>query len=1002
MNFYFKLIHHKIAVIAILQLAFVMSAFAQVPDLKSASDKSQELFDKTNLRVAFEDPLLYVNPFIGTGGHGHTFPGAVVPFGMVQLSPDTRPEGWDGCGGYHYSDSIIYGFSHTHLSGVGVPDYADILIVPQVGKLKLDPSYKVKDGFGASFSHSNEKATAGNYSVRLDNGIQVDLTATERCGIHKYVFPADNQKKYILIDLGYRDKVLEASAKETSKNHVVGFRRSAAWAQNQSIYFDLESNIDFISSKWIVDQKSGKYLMVLEFPIETKEIILRVGTAGTDNLGSAANLKAEVPTWDFYSYTVLAASKWRTELSKIQAKTTDKTVLTNFYTALYHSFIHPSVWSDVDGRYRDFNQKIQQSSTPLFSVFSLWDTYRGANPLYTIVQPKRVQEFIESFRLQYENTGLLPMWTLSNNETNCMIGYHSTSVIADAHAKGIEINDEEGLLLAMIASSNFNHLGKKAYGEQGFISANDEAESVSKTLEYAYDDWCISQFAKGLGNDSIAEIYSLRSFNWMNVWNPETGFFQPRNGGLWLPNFKPNEVNHHFTEANAWQYSLAAPQHIQTLVALKGNAKSMERFLDSLFQSSSQMSGREQSDITGLIGQYAHVNEPSHHMAFAYNYCGTPHKTQFYCDKIMREEYRNAPDGLAGNEDCGQMSAWYVLNAMGFYPMSPGSATYSIGRPLLDKVSIQTGKSAFVIETINNSTQNKYIQSIRWNGEVYSKLYITHDMIQKGGKLSIEMGIRPQILLGTYATDLNEKMNEDFVPVPYFSAVSSTFSESIVVGIEKLPQEQGKIVYSLNDGPFKVFEELTTKNLIFHSTTSLRAKVIRESNGKTVESKEVKTVFKQIQIDKIIDLKTEFANQYGGNGATSLVDGQFGTTEYRSTDWLGFQGKDVEAILTLNEEKEISSVAISALQDTRSWIFFPKSFSIQISLDGTTYSKLQTSVSKVNPKEEQTSISQLKIDFPPSKAKYIKIRVSNFGICPDWHLGAGGQSWIFLDEITIK
>ncbi|MBI3239945.1 MAG: glycoside hydrolase family 92 protein, partial [Flavobacteriia bacterium] len=356
---------------------------------------------------------------------------------------------------------------------------------------------------------------------------------------------------------------------------------------------------------------------VLEFPASTQKVMLRVGVSGTDIQGATANLKAEVPNWDFDTYMRSAQAKWRTELSDIQVYTGDEEVKFNFYTALYHAYVHPSVWTDVDGRYRDFNDKIQQSTTGnLYSVFSIWDTYRAANPLYTLLQPEKTSQFIESYYQQYVNTGLLPVWTLSNNETNCMIGYHSVSVIADAQAKGIKILHANELLDAMVATSKFDHFGKKQYGTQGFISASDEAESVSRTLEYTYDDWCISQYAKRLGNESIAKEYQLRAANWMNLYHPESGFFQPRKGGMWLPNFKPNEVNQHFTEANAWQYSMGAPHHIAAMVDMKGGGRRMERFLDSLFLSSSVMSGREQSDITGLIGQYAHGNEPSHHMSY--------------------------------------------------------------------------------------------------------------------------------------------------------------------------------------------------------------------------------------------------------------------------------------------------------------------------------------------------------------------------------------------------
>lgn len=978
----------------------------QVQELQKSVDKAREkIMSPQSTKYPIFDPTVYVNPFIGTGGHGHTFPGPVLPFGMVQLGPDTRHEGWDGCGGYHYSDSVIYGFSHTHLSGVGVPDYGDILIVPQVGKVATEPIYTSKNGYGAGFSHTNEIAKPGFYSVKLDNGIDVRLTATQRCGIHEYTFANPNGKKFIVIDLGYRDKTLEAKAISVSKTEVRGMRRSSAWAQNQHIYFDLQSSTPFTKATWEMDSTKNKYVLVLEYPSTTLQIMLKVGISGTDETGAKNNLDAEAGEWDFETYLRNSSVAWRNELSAIKATAGDKNILTNFYTALYHTYIHPSVWTDVDGRYRDFNSSIQQSKTgDLYSVFSLWDTYRAANPLYTILQPKRTTAFIESFRQQYTNTGLLPVWTLSNNETNCMIGYHAASVIADASAKGIKLNAPEQLLEAMQKTSNFNQFGKLEYANQGFISAQNEAESVSKTLEYAYDDWCISQFAKQMNGQLSSDVYSKRAANWLNVFNPESGFFQPRKGALWLSNFKPSEVNHHFTEANAWQYSLAAPHHLQSLIGLKGGKKSMESFLDSLFGTNSSLLGREQADITGLIGQYAHGNEPSHHLAYVYNYAGAPYKTQLYTDSIMKTYYTNAPDGLSGNEDCGQMSAWYVFNAMGFYPVCPGLPTYAIGRPLLPKVEIKTGDKSFIVQTLNNSSTNKYIQTMRWNGESYTKLYITHEMLLQGGILEITMGSTPNFELADYELDIREKINPMAVAVPYFVAKSTTFSDSIAVVIDRLPNESGAIFYRIGESDFQEYKANEKPILLFESAI-VSAYVHRELNAGIGElnSPIVSTAFTKYQQNKRIELKTKYANQYAGGGEQALVDGQKGNEEYRGTEWQGFQGEDVVGIITLDDVKSISKVSVSALQDTRSWIFFPKQLVVEASVDGINYKIVGTeNYKKLAQQEEPASITTLSLDLVPTPAKYVRVTVKNFGNCPVWHLGAGGKTWLFLDEIEVE
>ena len=980
-------------------LIYSFSGLSQIQELKNNSDAARNKVVQNKLVSIHPNPTQYVNTFVGTGGHGHTFPGPVLPFGMVQVGPDTRYEGWDGCGGYHYSDSVIYGFSHTHLSGTGIPDYSDVLLVPQQGKLNTVPGYKKAGGFGSAFKHSKETALPGYYHVEMENGITADLTATLRCALHRYRFSNPKGKRYIIIDLGYRDRVLEVAASKTSSTSVAGRRISEAWAAHQHLHFNLETSIPFTKTKWIQDKEEGNYLFVMEFPEGVKEISVRVGISGTDEEGAASNLKAELTNFDFDVVRARATLAWDTELGKIQVKSSQKDVLTNFYTALYHTCVHPSLWTDVDGRYRDYNDQIQKSESSLYSVFSLWDTYRGANPLYTITQPQRVVDFVESFHQQYKSTGLLPVWTLSNNETNCMIGYHSVSVITDAYLKGIPLQDPKGLLEAMIATSTEDQFGKKQYEEIGFISANTLAESVSRTLEYAYDDWCISKFAEKLGEADIARKYQIRSANWMNLIHPETRFFQPRKDGVFLPFFKPNEVNHHFTEANGWQYSLAAPQHIQALIDMHGGNEGMVNFLDTLFLGSSSMSGREQADITGLIGQYAHGNEPSHHMAYIYNYCGAPEKTQFFVDSILKTFYTNTPDGLSGNEDCGQMSAWYVLSSMGFYPVSPGSPTYAIGRPMMDKVLIHGEKADFEINVLKNSAENKFVQSISWNGKAYQKLFITHQMIVDGGVLEITMGPKPNKQVANYELDLRNEISPGFVPVPFFTTNQTMFETNMEVGIDVLFFEKGKIYYSFDGVKFQPFYKRGGKNIRLTETTEVYAKVVREDGN---ESKVIKTLLTKYVRDKKITLSTEYANQYSGGGPQALVDGQEGTEEYRGTEWQGTFGKNVQGVIELNEVKEVSMVQFSYLQDQKSWIFPPKSISIEVSTDGVNYRKLGKVPGLTVKEGAGLKTGEINFEMAPTSCKFIRFSVENYGPCPDWHLGKGNQTWLFLDEITVK
>ncbi|MBM3186923.1 MAG: GH92 family glycosyl hydrolase, partial [Bacteroidetes bacterium] len=579
----------------------------------------------------------FVNPFIGTGGHGHTYPGASAPFGMIQISPDTRRDDWDGCSGYHYSDSIIYGFSQTHLSGTGVPDYCDLLIVPQSGKAKVISKLENKvTGYGSRFSHSDEKASPGYYEVYLkDENVKVRLTAGKRSGLHEYTFLNQKGKRYLLLDADPRDKVISANFNVISKNQISGHRISNGWAKEQHFYFYMETSVPFLKSKKIFTK--GRHKLLLTFPKIPEKVLVKIAISAVDEEGAKNNLSElsfldqykDKPNDFFKKFKEKNQKIWEEELSKIRIESVDENKKPIFYTALYHSFLAPNLFSDSDGRYRGRDNQIHQTSTNInqYSVFSLWDTYRGTHPLFTLVQQKKTNEFIQTFLNQFDQGGDLPVWELAGNETECMIGYHSVSVIADAYLKGIRDFDLENALKAMVATAKFDELGKKQFRDQGFISSNDEPESVSKTLEYSYDDFCISQLAKALGKDSIYQAFNKSSFNFINLFDPSTKFMRARRGAQWYGPFDPAEVNFNYTEANSWQYSLYAPQHIETLSNLIGGKDSLENWLDRLFTNKSSLAGREQADITGLIGQYAHGNEPSHHMAYLYNYTNAPHKT---------------------------------------------------------------------------------------------------------------------------------------------------------------------------------------------------------------------------------------------------------------------------------------------------------------------------------------------------------------------------------------
>jgi predicted alpha-1,2-mannosidase len=635
------------------------------------------------------DPTRVVDPFIGTGGHGHTFPGATLPFGMVQLSPDTRLDGWDGCSGYHDDDTVVYGFSHTHLSGTGVSDYGDVSFLPGVGTPQGHTSYgrTLGDGDGARFAKASEHAEPGFYTVTLsDSRIKVELTATERTGWHRFTFPAA-ESAYVRVDLASRDEVLASSVRVVDDHTIKGERRSRAWARDQRVFFVARFSQPF-RARMIVGgvplpgarEADGRDVRVALFfdAARGARVVAKVGISAVDVAGARAALATEAKGWDFDAVRARARATWRRALSRIEVTGATPAQDTTFYTALYHTMLQPNLYTDVDGRYRGRDGEVHVAKGwTQYTVFSLWDTFRAAHPLYTILEPERTRDFIETFLAQYREGGRLPVWELAGNETDCMIGYHAVSVIADAWAKGIRGFDAAAALTAMRASAESDARGLADYRVRGYVPGERESEGVSKTLEYAYDDWCIAGLADALGETVVRDRYLERAQGWRHLLDPATGFMRPRINGRFKTPFDPSEVDFHFTEANSWQYSFFVPQDIAGHIEALGGRARYAAKLDSLFTVSSRTTGREQADITGLIGQYAHGNEPSHHIAYLYDYAGQPWKTQAMVRRILDSLYTTGHDGLAGNEDCGQMSAWYVMSALGLYAVTPGQEQYA-------------------------------------------------------------------------------------------------------------------------------------------------------------------------------------------------------------------------------------------------------------------------------------------------------------------------------------
>ena len=845
-----------------------------------------------------------------------------MPFGQIQPSPDTRLEGWDGCSGYHYSDDTIYGFSHTHLSGTGCEDYGDVLLMPvdiyhygndvvtcAGGEPVKRPD---REFYKSHFSHENEVAQAGYYKVLLDRtNTTVELTADRRVAYHRYTFAADTGNAFI-IDLKHRDVLLDGNISITDDGLIVGYRRSSAWNPDQRLFFAICSDVDL--TKILYKDEDSTYGIVF-LPDGVKTLELQVAISGVDIDGAIANLNtAEFE--DFESARKGADSTWEASLGKLKVEGGTKEQKRCFYTALYHCMTSPYLWSDADGRYRGTDKQIHvaDSGREVYTVFSLWDTYRALHPLLTRIEPERTVDFVYTAMKNFEQGGELPMWELASHETHCMIGYHAIPMIFEAYTQLVKPDSTlagytpKQLLDAMVATSNRTE-AHRAYAAQGYLSSEIDNESVSKTLEYAYDDWCIAQMAEFAEDSAIAAEYWIRCQSWQNIID-SNGFAHPKRNGAWVTPFDPTEVNNHFTEANSWQYSTYVPHDIDAWVKHIGGKDKAIAFLDSLFEGHNTMSGRDQADVTGLIGMYAHGNEPSHHAAWLYTLLGQPEKTEKYVHKILNELYSSKPDGLCGNEDCGQMSAWYVLASLGRYKVCPGSYEWVKTKPI------------FTLPDDPN------------------------DLTFTGRDLLVE-------------APFNESLR--ITPCPVFADW-------------RMQSDRDKV-------------------------TDTSAQWEGRLRSQTVRHIEVRT-----ETDKHVTYLTQPAPQYTENGPEGMVDRIFGTTNYRIGGWQGWQG-DMVAVVELDKEQTISSVGLDCLENMRSWIFFPKNVKVEYSLDGQSWKAygevINTQYAAIHARQEEYNTHIFTVSGT-ARAKYIKVTATNYGPLPYWHVSAGEQAWIFVDEIIVK
>jgi len=957
-------------------------------------------FLNINRTTAQPDYTKYVNPFVGTGGHGHTFPGATLPFGMVQLSPDTRIDGsWDGCGGYYYGDSVIYGFSHTHLNGTGCSDYGDIMLMPMAGEPSLD--YKV---YASAYSHQSEKASPGYYSVMLDDEkIGVELTASTRVGLHRYSFPK-TRNMAVVLDLLHRDKLLEGTIRKVNNTTFEGIRRSEAWARDQRVYYRIEFSKEVIDFK--LEQKNGNQeKAIFKFTRgDDAQLLVKVAISGVSEAGAANNMKQEMPGWDFEKAKEQATAAWKKELGKIEVSGGTEEQMKIFYTALYHCFLQPNTYNDVDGRYRGRDMQIHTADGfTYYTVFSLWDTFRAWHPLLTILDRKRTSDFIRTFLAQYQQGGMLPVWELSSNETECMIGYHSVSVMADAMVKGIQGFDYEKAFEAMKHSAEArNRFGLGAYIDHGCLSIDDENESVSKTLEYAYDDWCIAQVARLLKKDHDFKVYSERAQSWKNLFDPSTKFIRPRKNGGWYEPFDPHEVNNNYTEANGWQYTFFVPQDIETLISMSGGPDAFEKKLDELFSTSSQTTGREQADITGLIGQYAHGNEPSHHMAYLYQYIGKPEKTQALIHKVLTEFYHSAPDGLIGNEDCGQMSAWFVMSSMGLYQVCPGSDKISLTNPLFPQVKItpDNGNPLVIVNSAGTQPCAIYADNKKIEGTFMpaTRLTACSELVFRAPGNHASNG---EVSETAEAVSQNQQPTAGMLVNPLIAAPSNTFKNSLMVELKSV-SPKASVYYTLNGSTPQKSSTAYTSPIRLDSSATIKAIAIDDKGN---SSKVVTGYFyKMLHPEWKIKIRSTYSKQYTAGGDEGIIDGIRGDSNWKKGNWQGYQAQDFECTIDMGKEQTVSTVGAGFLQDTRAWILMPKQAEFSFSTDNIHFSDATIIKNSVDPKDYTEQTKDFTQTIAPQKARYVKVKAVNFGKLPEWHQGYPfqGEAYIFVDELMIK
>lgn len=841
-------------------------------------------------RPAAQNPVDYIDPFIGTGFHGHTYPGATTPFGAVQLSPDNHREAWDACSGYHYDRDAIIGFSHTHLSGTGCADLGDILFHPTSHDVDLSLEGDIYEHL--KYSHEDEVAAPGYYSVYFkDEKLKAELTATTHTGWHRYTF-CEGMPHHIVVDMAHvisvsGDFVREVEIRQTAPDEIVGMRVTDGWTPGQHIYFVAKFSKPFEAVRYVDDHKfigsseefaSKSRQAILTFADGKEPVIAKVGISAVSYEGARNNLESEGAAYgfDFDSVRSDAREMWSDLAGRVRIEGGTEKQRRTFYTALYHTAVVPDVTSDCDGSFRRNNDEIAKCTFgKSYSTLSLWDIFRAWLPLSSLIYPNQLHDIVFSCLDMYKADGVLPLWPLASGETECMIGYHSIPFIVDAYFKGLVPELDTDLALeAMTVSSDINAKGSSYYTKLGYIPANKLRENVSAALEYAYDDWCIARFAEAAGRTDIAERYYGRAHNFINNFDGSTGFLRGRNlDGSMVDPFNPFETSREYTEANAWQYRFFTPQDFKGLGQLLGGEDKLIEALDGLFSASSEVAGGS-SDMTGFVGQYVHGNEPSHHITYIYNWLGQPWKTQELTRRMLDEMYDDTPEGISGNEDCGQMSAWYIMSAIGLYEVCPGSLEYTFTSPIFDKVSMTLPNGKELTITADNPARNGYIQSVEFNGKVIDRAFITYEELLQGGELHFTLGSKPNMNLWTSESARPYSMTGDsqLVSPVYYTIEGGRidlFMEKLTMTLGTLT-EGAEIHYTLDGSEPTCGSPLYSAPLTFDETTTIRAKAFRGEN----ESIEFKTTVQ----------KCHMIPPTAGSFTTHGVHYKYYTGDFKCTD----------------------------------------------------------------------------------------------------------------------